>query len=160
MHKLILATTALLALLVFTACAAPAAAPAPAAEAEVAPTEAAAEEAAPTDAPAEEAADENAADAGEVVTYVVDTEASTVQWYGSKPVGGSEEGTVQIADGQLNFSGSELVDGTAIIDMTTIAPTSQQGNMLNMLTEHLLSDDFFGVERYPTATRVPGSSGS
>lgn len=161
-RKTILIVVALFSLVIFAACATAAPQAAPESEAEAAPTEAPAEEAAPTEEPAEEApdaagdesAEESAPAEGEAATYTVDTEASTLAWYGEKPVGPSESGTVQIAEGALNFVGSELAEGSFTIDMTTIAPTSQSGNMLEMLTGHLKSDEFFGVETYPTATLV------
>jgi polyisoprenoid-binding protein YceI len=148
---------ALFSLLILAACSAPAPAAAPDAEPvaeEAAPTEAApeeaaaAEEAAPTEVAAEEGAD------GEATVYTVDPAASSVAWFGSKPVGPTETGTVDIAEGQLTFNGSELVDGSFVIDMTTITTDSQSGNMKEMLEGHLKSDDFFGVETYPTATLV------
>ncbi len=161
-RKTILIALSLFALVIFAACttAAPQAAPeadaapteAPAEEA--APTEAPAEEAAPTEAPAEEPAEEAASEGSEAATYTVDTEASTLEWYGERPAGGSESGVVQIAEGELNFVDSQLVDGTMVIDMTTIEPTSKTGEMLEKLSGHLMSDDFFGVETYPTATLV------
>ncbi len=169
-RKPIMFAITLFSLLILAACstAAPAAAPAaesaaePAAEAaaaeaaaptEPAAEEAAAEEAAPTDAPAEETAVEEATD-GEATVYTVDPGTSSVAWFGSKPVGPTETGTVDIAEGQLTFNGSELVDGSFVIDMTTITTDSQNGNMKEMLEGHLKSDDFFGVETYPTATLV------
>ncbi len=155
-RKLILTLVALASLMLFAACTA--AAPAtvqesePAAEATEAPAEEPSEEtAAATEAPAEEA---DVAEAGGSTTYVVDPAGSSIEWYGSKPIGVSESGTVQIAEGQLSFDGSSFASGTVVIDMTTIAPTSQTGNMLDMLTGHLKSDEFFGVETYPTATLV------
>ena len=155
-RKSILIISALFTLMIFAACTA--AAPQAAPEAEASPTEAPAEEAAPTDEPAEESSEESteetSAEGGDAVTYAVDTEASTIEWYGERPAGGSESGVVQIADGQLTFDGSELVDGTMVIDMTSIEPTSKTGEMLNKLTGHLMSDDFFGVETYPTANLV------
>lgn len=156
-RRSILIIAALFALLIFAACTTAAPQTSQETDAEAAPTEAPAEEAAPTEAPAEEEAEETseeAAEGGEAATYTVDTEASTVEWYGSKPIGASESGIVQIAEGALSFNGSEIVDGSVVIDMTTIEPTSQSGNMLDMLTGHLMSDEFFGVETYPTATLV------
>ncbi len=152
-RKLILIFAAMTALALFAACAAPA----PAAQEEAASQPAAdsvAEEA--TEEAMEEtvAEDASASADGEAGVYVVDPAASSVEWYGSKPVGASESGTVDIAEGQLNFDGSSFASGTIVIDMTTIAPTSQTGNMLDMLTGHLNSDEFFGVETYPTATLV------
>lgn len=155
----------IVALLVFAACAAPTQQAGQEAEAEAAPTEAPAPEATevsdeeaaeePVEETAtEEPAEETAAEEGETVTYAVDTEASTVQWFGSKPVGSSESGVVAISEGQLTFAGSELVEGTVMIDMTSIESTDLSGNMKNMLEDHLKSDEFFGVETHPTAMLV------
>lgn len=144
-----------------TATEAPAAEPtateAPAEEA--APTEEPAEEAEPTEAPAEEASAteepaEEAAAEGETDSYIVDNAASSVTWFGSKPIGASETGTVDISEGQLNFAGDQLVDGSITIDMATIATTSQSGGFAEQLVGHLSSDDFFGVATYPTAKLV------
>lgn len=145
--------------LLFTACAAPAATTETAAEApaaaEATPTAApAAEPAEATATPVAESPAESSAAEGEAATYVVDTATSKVEWYGSKPIGASESGTVNIAEGQMNFTGDQLVDGTILIDMTSIATTSQSGGMAEQLVGHLSSDDFFGVATYPTAQLV------
>ncbi len=136
----------------------PTATEAPAAEAPAATEAPAAEVAASattTESVASEAASsESAAVEGEAASYAVDVAASTVTWYGSKPIGASETGTVAIAEGQLNFAGEQLVDGTITIDMATIATSSQSGGMAKQLVDHLSSDDFFGVATYPTAKLV------
>jgi polyisoprenoid-binding protein YceI len=150
--------------LLFTACAAPAATTETAAEApaaaEATPPEAPAEE--PTAEPVEEATAtpvaespaESSAAEGEAATYVVDTAASKIEWYGSKPIGASESGTVNIAEGEMSFNGDQLVGGTIVIDMASIATTTQSGGMAEQLVGHLASDDFFGVATYPTAQLV------
>ncbi len=104
---------------------------------------------APTAAPAEQPAA-----AGEPIIYVVEPASSTVEWFGSKPIGASETGTVAIAEGQMSFAGDQLVAGTMLLDMATIATTSQSGGMAEQLLGHLASDDFFGVATYPTAKLV------
>lgn len=150
--------------LLFTACAAPAATTETAAEApaaaEATPTEAPAEE--PTAEPVEEATAtpvaespaESSAAEGEAATYVVDTAASKIEWYGSKPIGASESGTVNIAEGEMSFNGDQLVGGTIVIDMASIATTTQSGGMAEQLVGHLASDDFFGIATHPTAQLV------
>lgn len=119
------------------------------------PTEEPAEEPATeaTAEPTEEAAEEAAAD-GDTIVYAVDTASSVVEWYGFRPAGGSEAGTVNIASGEMSFAGDQFVAGSFVIDMTSIDTTSQSGGMAQQLLGHLNSDDFFGVETYPTATLV------
>jgi len=140
----------LLVTLLLAACgsSAPAATEAPAA-AEIAASEATTDTTAAATTSVETADTE-----GEAASYVVDVAASSVTWHGSKPIGVAESGTVAIAEGQMNFAGEQLVDGTIIIDMTSIATTSQSGGMAEQLVGHLSSDDFFGVATYPTAQLV------
>jgi len=146
----ILSLLTLLALLITTACGRTAT------PASVAPTAAVA----PTEAENSAAADTTTAvtttstiSEGEAL-YTVDTAASTIAWYGSKPIGLSESGNVAIREGHLRFNGTELIDGTFVVDMATIETTTQSGDMKDMLEGHLKSDEFFGVESYPTATLV------
>jgi polyisoprenoid-binding protein YceI len=170
LRNILLTVLTLFSLVILVACGAtgPETTQAPAAEpaaTEVAAAEPAAEPTAqpaeeptaePTEEPAEEPAEASEEDStamsDDEATYTVDTAASNVLWYGSKPIGASESGTVDIAEGQLNFLGGELVDGVMVIDMQTIATTSQTGGMAQQLLDHLSSDDFFGVATYPTAT--------
>ena len=162
LRKVVLPMILVLMMAILVACAPESAAPAAepttapqATEATAEPTEepAAEAEAEPTAAATEEATEEAAAD-GETALYVIDTAASVIEWYGSKPVGGSEAGTVQIASGEMNFAGDQFVAGSVVIDMNTIETTTQSGGMAEQLIGHLNSDDFFGVETYPTATLV------
>lgn len=159
-RKLVLLSVVVVSLLIFAACSTAAPQAPQAATEEQAQEEAPAEEIPTEEMPSEEmpAEEETAADdeaaAGEAATYTIDTEASTIEWYGERPLGNSEAGTVAIQDGQLSFTGDQLVDGSFTIDMTSITPTSKSGDMLDRLTGHLMSDDFFGVETYPTSMLV------
>jgi len=83
----------------------------------------------------------------------VNIEASKVVWKGYK-VTGSHEGTIEINKGTLEFSDEKLVGGNFVIDMTTIGSTDLQGEYKDKLDGHLKSDDFFGVEKHPTASLV------
>lgn len=87
----------------------------------------------------------------EVVSYGVDTEASVINWKGYK-VTGQHHGTVKVKSGELQYEGEELVGGTFDIDMTSIKVGDLEGEWAQKLEGHLKSDDFFGVEKYPTAT--------
>jgi len=149
----------LIASLLLAACGSPAPAATEAPAAEIAATETPAAEVAATEAATETTTVETttvetAGAEGEATSYVVDVTASSVTWYGSKPIGASETGTVNITEGQMNFAGEQLVDGTIVIDMSSIATTSQSGGMADQLVGHLSSDDFFGVATYPTAQLV------
>ena len=50
---------------------------------------------------------------------VVDTQASSIHWVGTKP-GGSHHGTIGIKEGSLAINGTEVASGSFIIDMNAI----------------------------------------
>lgn len=135
-------------LLAFLLAACPASAPATTSDSGSAP---AADEATP--APADEASAETS-DSADEATYVVDTAASTITWRGEKPLQYGHTGTVNIAEGQMTFAGNQLTGSSFTIDMTSIENEDLSGSDKADLEGHLKSDDFFGVETYPTATLV------
>lgn len=83
----------------------------------------------------------------------VDTKSSSVKWVGKK-VTGSHSGTINIKSGELAFDGGKLVGGTFEIDMNSMACTDLSGGMAEKLIGHLKSDDFFGTDKFGTATLV------
>jgi polyisoprenoid-binding protein YceI len=89
----------------------------------------------------------------ETITKEVKIEKSKVTWKGYK-VTGSHEGTIAIQSGTLKFEADVLVGGEFVIDMTSITNVDLQGEYKDKLEGHLKSDDFFGVEKFPTATLV------
>ncbi|GAB3712873.1 YceI family protein [Spirosoma flavus] len=102
------------------------------------------------DSPAKSAIRKNVAKA---VTYTVDPAQSTITW-NAKKVTGKHDGIVKMAKGQLMADGNKLTGGTFVADMTTMRDTDKgESNPFNeRLVNHLKSEDFFGVEKYPTAT--------
>ena len=80
-------------------------------------------------------------------------ETSKVTWKGYK-VTGSHQGSIAIKEGQLTFKDEKLVGGEFTIDMSSIENTDLEGDYKAKLEGHLKSDDFFGVEKFPTATLV------
>ena len=83
-------------------------------------------------------------------TFKVDTQKSIILWNGKK-VTGEHSGTIKLAGGTLSLSGTNLTQGSFTIDMTTITSTDGAGARLE---GHLKADDFFGVEKFPTANFV------
>lgn len=87
-------------------------------------------------------------------TKKVDVSKSTINWTGKK-VTGQHEGTINLKDGNLVFKGKKLVGGTFNVDMASLITTDlKAGQGKEKLEGHLKSDDFFGIEKFPTATLV------
>lgn len=87
-------------------------------------------------------------------TYKVQPQLSTLGWTGKK-VGGQHSGTISLKEGTVQVKGSQLVGGTFVVDMTSLKNTDLTDADYNAkLVGHLKSEDFFGVEKNPTATLV------
>lgn len=86
--------------------------------------------------------------------FTVDTDNSSVHWIGKK-IGGAHDGYISIQSGVLVVKNSEITSGEFVVDMNTITNVDiTNENYHNKLIGHLNSDDFFGVEKYPTSTMV------
>ena len=83
----------------------------------------------------------------------IKTDNSTVTWKGYK-VTGSHYGTVALQSGHLVFDEGKLTGGEFIVDMTSIVSDDLEGEYKGKLEGHLKSDDFFGVEKFPTSKLV------
>ena len=84
----------------------------------------------------------------------VDVSKSTINWVGKK-VTGKHEGTVSLKEGSLIFKNKKLSGGSFVVDMTTLQVTDlKAGEGKEKLEGHLTSQDFFGTEKFPTATLV------
>jgi polyisoprenoid-binding protein YceI len=84
-------------------------------------------------------------------TWMADISQSTLSWVGKKTVG-EHSGFIKLKSGQLNLKGGEIVSGSFIVDMNSIVCADSKEETKNAkLITHLTSDDFFSVEKYPTA---------
>ena len=92
----------------------------------------------------------------------VNVKDSQITWKGYK-VTGQHEGTITLKEGTLTFKDNKLTGGNFVMDMTSLTVTDLEGGMKGKLEGHLKSDDFFGVEKHPTAsfkiTKVEGKDG-
>jgi polyisoprenoid-binding protein YceI len=87
------------------------------------------------------------------VTYVVNTDQSSLTW-NAKKVGGQHNGIVKLTKGELLVDGTKLTGGQFTADMSSLRDVDKgQENPYNeRLVNHLRSDDFFGVEKNPTSS--------
>ena len=92
------------------------------------------------------------------VSKKVDAVKSSINWVGKK-VTGEHSGNITLKEGTLIFKGKKVVGGNFTVDMTTINTTDLEGKSKANLDGHLKSEDFFGTEKFPTATLVIKSIG-
>jgi len=79
---------------------------------------------------------------------------SEVKWTGKK-IGGAHNGAIELKSGYFEFNNDQIVGGEVVIDMNTISNSDLEDEGYKAkLVGHLKSDDFFGVEKYPTSTFV------
>ena len=85
-------------------------------------------------------------------SYRIDIEKSRLEWIG-RNLNKRHYGSIAIQAGELVIAGGKLSAGTIVLDMTAISCLDlQDPGWRDMLIRHLISDDFFAVERYPTAS--------
>lgn len=84
----------------------------------------------------------------------IDLNQSVIKWTGKK-IGGAHNGEIELKSGYLELKGDNIVSGEFAIDMNSITNSDLKDEGYNQkLVGHLKSDDFFGVEAYPTSTFV------
>ncbi|MBK5274162.1 MAG: YceI family protein [Desulfuromonadales bacterium] len=85
-------------------------------------------------------------------TYHLDTKASRLEWIG-RNLNNRHYGIISVAEGSVKIAGGLISGGSVTLDMHSIVNLDLRDEAYNrMLISHLKSDDFFHVERYPTAT--------
>jgi polyisoprenoid-binding protein YceI len=82
----------------------------------------------------------------------VDNNASSVRWEATK-IGGSHHGTLNVKSGKLITDKGGLTGGEFVVDMNSLKIADDMSAEMNKkLDTHLRSDDFFSVEKNPTAS--------
>jgi polyisoprenoid-binding protein YceI len=83
--------------------------------------------------------------------YHVDTEKSVLEWTG-RNINNRHYGRIAISGGEVVMANGRPASGRFTLDMNTMKNLDiQDEGWRSMLLRHLASDDFFDVERYPTA---------
>lgn len=84
--------------------------------------------------------------------YKVLSDKSIVRWSGKK-LGKNHLGKVSLKEGSFTLKSDKFVAGQFVIDMATIVNDDlTDPNWNAKLIGHLKSNDFFAVEKFPTAT--------
>jgi len=77
---------------------------------------------------------------------------SAVNWTGNK-IGGSHNGGIKIKSGYFELKDGDIISGEVSMDMNSITNFDLKDEGYNQkLVGHLKSEDFFGVEKFPTST--------
>jgi polyisoprenoid-binding protein YceI/rhodanese-related sulfurtransferase len=84
-------------------------------------------------------------------TFLVELDTSVVRWTGWN-LFNHHSGTVKLVGGQMEIQNGELQRASFSLDMNSIACEDLTDSAYNaMLIQHLRDDDFFAVDRFPTA---------
>jgi len=85
-------------------------------------------------------------------TYLIDNENSRLEWIG-RNLNNRHYGRIDVQGGELVIASGQLAAGSIVLDMQSIANLDLQDPVWrDMLLNHLKSDDFFAVERFPSAS--------
>jgi len=83
--------------------------------------------------------------------YELDTETSLVRWTG-RNLFNHHQGTLKLSGGHIDVQNGVLQSARFTLDMNSIACEDLVDTAYNaMLIRHLRDDDFFSVDRFPTA---------
>jgi polyisoprenoid-binding protein YceI len=86
--------------------------------------------------------------------YKIDTQASTIEWTGTKITKAQHKGTLAIKDGQLEVANKEISGGQFTAKMDSLTDKDLEGSpeYKTKLETHLKSEDFFNVAKYPESS--------
>ena len=82
----------------------------------------------------------------------IDVTQSTIKWKGSKITGSNHYGLVSPKTSELKVEDGKVVSGTVVIDMTSLTVTDIEGEKAQKFLRHMMNQDFFEVDKFPTAT--------
>ncbi|MFN3404161.1 MAG: YceI family protein [Cytophagaceae bacterium] len=101
---------------------------------------------------------ETTADAsGPEAIYVLNADASNLNWKGTMLGVKEHTGTVKLTEGNITVKGNAVTAGTFTADLKSINPTDANYNeqyTKEMLVGHLQTAEFFAVDSFPTAKFV------
>ena len=81
----------------------------------------------------------------------VNVKDSQVEWIGRKIIG-QHNGTLQLGSGYLLVHEGKVLEGSFAVDMTTLTNLDlEDGSLKKTLENHLRSDDFFSIDKYPVS---------
>lgn len=89
-----------------------------------------------------------------VTKLIADPTRANIEWTGKK-LTGEHYGEIKLSSGELTLIDGKLAEGKFDMDMTSISCTDISDAKSNKrLVDHLKSEDFFSVNRYPRSQFV------
>jgi polyisoprenoid-binding protein YceI len=90
--------------------------------------------------------------------FKIQKSSSTINWTGKKVLG-LHTGSINIAEGYIEVTDNQLTGGEVQVDMTSIDITDIEDKKTRKeFLDHLLSADFFSVDKFRTAKLVIAGS--
>ena len=90
--------------------------------------------------------------------FQADADKSVVRWVGRNLVN-QLDGTAGLSEATIELHDGRLAGGKAVVDMNSIiCQDIEDSKLAKVLIDHLITDDFFLVDRFPTATFVLDSA--
>lgn len=87
----------------------------------------------------------------ETKEFKIESAQSRIDWIGRK-VTGAHNGTIAVKEGSFSVNNGKITDGRVYIDMSSIIILDVTDAATNtQFAGHLASDDFFSIEKFPTA---------
>jgi len=83
----------------------------------------------------------------------VNPAGSSITWT-AKKVTGQHSGSIMVKEGSLQVKKGALIGGHITIDMTSIKNSDMSGEYAGKLEDHLKSDEFFSVSKFPVANLI------
>jgi len=88
----------------------------------------------------------------ETTNFKIVSANSQIDWTGRK-VTGAHNGTIEIKEGLLTLNDGKIKEGVIVINTASIKILDVTDPATNaQFAGHLASDDFFSIEKFPTAT--------
>lgn len=88
----------------------------------------------------------------ETIQFKIDSAKSQIDWIGRK-VTGAHNGTIGIKEGNFIIKDGKIIGGNIVINTATIKILDVTDTATNVqFAGHLASDDFFSIEKFPTAS--------
>lgn len=87
----------------------------------------------------------------ETIQFEIESAKSQIDWTGRK-VTGAHNGTIGIKEGNFILNDGKIIGGNIVINTSSIKILDVTDSATNaQFAGHLASDDFFSIEKFPTA---------